>query len=68
MAESQTTTLTSVEVQNVESHDAHAQKHSLSSELPNEPVILDIEHAVVEDDPRIWSHARKARVSILLHN
>lgn len=59
MAESQNTTLTPAEAQNIEFQDAHVQKHSPSSKLSNEPIILDIEHAVVEDDPRIWSNTRK---------
>jgi hypothetical protein len=64
MADSQITTLTPAEVQNVEFQDTHAQIPSPSSELSNELLKLDIEHAVVEDDPRIWSHARKVRVFI----
>jgi hypothetical protein len=64
MAESQNTTLTPTEVQNIGFQGVHAQKNSTSSELSNEPIILDIEHAVVEDDPRIWSDARKVRVFI----
>lgn len=28
-------------------------------------VLLDIEHAVVEDDPRTWSSTRKVRTVIL---
>lgn len=35
-----------------------------SSTPPEDAIKLDIEHALVEDDPRIWSHARK--VSLLL--
>ena len=62
MAESQSTTLTPVEALDVEFHDDHVQTPSPSSKLSNEPLILDIEHAVVEDDPRIWSNSRKVRV------
>jgi hypothetical protein len=66
MAESQSTTLSPTEVQSVELQDIDAQTHVSSSKLSNEPIKLDIEHAVVEDDPRIWSNAKKARPSILI--
>jgi hypothetical protein len=59
-----TLTRTPAEVQNVELHDIHVQKGSPSSELSNEPIKLDIEHAEVEDDPRKWSNTRKVRVFI----
>jgi hypothetical protein len=62
MAESHITTLAPAEVQNVEFQDNHAQIHSPSSELSHEPLKLDIEHAVVEDDPRVWTDTRKVRV------
>ncbi|KAJ8597215.1 vacuolar DHA amino acid exporter [Rhizopogon salebrosus TDB-379] len=66
MADSQITTLTPAEVQNVEFQDTHAQIPSPSSELSNELLKLNIEHAVVEDDPRIWSHARKTVVLLII--
>ncbi|OAX40731.1 vacuolar DHA amino acid exporter [Rhizopogon vinicolor AM-OR11-026] len=66
MAQSQTTTLTPIEVPDVESPGAHAQKHSPSSELSNEPIILDIEHTLVENDPRIWSDARKTAILVII--
>jgi hypothetical protein len=66
MAESQSSTILSpIEVQNVESH-TDPQMHSPSSTLSNEPIKLDIEHAVVEDDPRIWSNTKKVSPSILI--
>jgi len=66
MAQSQTTALTPIEVPDVESPGAHAQKHSPSSELSNEPIILDIEHTLVENDPRIWSDARKTAILVII--
>ncbi|OJA19749.1 hypothetical protein AZE42_11229, partial [Rhizopogon vesiculosus] len=59
MAESQHTISTLVETQSIELQDARVQKHSPSSELSNEPIKLDIEHAAVEDDPRLWSSPKK---------
>ncbi|KAG2351531.1 vacuolar DHA amino acid exporter [Suillus spraguei] len=58
MAESQGTNLSPTEVRNVE-FLTDAQAHSPSSASSNEPIKLDIEHTVVEDDPRIWSHTKR---------
>ncbi|OJA19484.1 hypothetical protein AZE42_13298 [Rhizopogon vesiculosus] len=66
MAQSQTTTLTPIEVPDVESPSTHAQKHTPSSKLSNEPIILDIEHTAVENDPRIWSDARKTAILVVI--
>ncbi|OAX35928.1 MFS general substrate transporter, partial [Rhizopogon vinicolor AM-OR11-026] len=66
MTESQHTILTLAEIQSVELQDAHLQKHSPSSELSNEPIKLDIEHAAVEDDPRLWSNARKNIILLII--
>ncbi|KAG2101533.1 vacuolar DHA amino acid exporter [Suillus cothurnatus] len=66
MAESQSTTLSPTEVQSVELQDIDAQTHVSSSKLSNEPIKLDIEHAVVEDDPRIWSNAKKNVVLFII--
>ncbi|KAG1830025.1 vacuolar DHA amino acid exporter [Suillus variegatus] len=41
------------------SQETRTQTHMSGSKSSNEPVKLDIEHAVVEDDPRIWSNAKK---------
>ncbi|KAG1869008.1 MFS general substrate transporter [Suillus subalutaceus] len=61
MSESQSTTLSPTEVQSVELQDTDTQTHVSSSKSSNEPIKLDIEHAVVENDPRIWSNAKKAQ-------
>ncbi|KAG1751031.1 vacuolar DHA amino acid exporter [Suillus lakei] len=66
MAESQSTTLSPMEVQSVEFHDTDTQTHVSSSKLSNEPIKLDIEHAVVEDDPRIWSNTKKNVVLFII--
>ena len=58
---SQIITLAPTEVQNVGVHDNHVQIHSPSSESSNVAIKLDIEHAEVADDPRLWSDARKVR-------
>lgn len=49
----------------MESH-TDPQMHSPSSTLSNEPIKLDIEHAVVEDDPRMWSNTKKVSPPILI--
>ncbi|KAG2034587.1 MFS general substrate transporter [Suillus americanus] len=64
MAESQSATLSPTEVQSVELQDTDAQTHVSSSKSSKEPIKLDIEHAVVEDDPRIWSNVKKAQYII----
>ncbi|KAG1797872.1 major facilitator superfamily domain-containing protein [Suillus plorans] len=66
MIESQSTTLSSTEVQSVEFREIDIQTHVSSSTLANEPIKLDIEHAVVEDDPRIWSNAKKNVVLVII--
>ncbi|KAG0704805.1 vacuolar DHA amino acid exporter [Suillus ampliporus] len=67
MAESQSTTLTPTDVQNVELQDANdTHTHSSSSKSSNEPVQLDIEHAVVEDDPRMWSNTKKNAILCII--
>ncbi|KAG0699911.1 vacuolar DHA amino acid exporter [Suillus ampliporus] len=65
MAESQSTTLTLTEVRNVEFR-TDTQTHSPSSKLSNEPIKLDIEHAVVEDDPRLWSNTKKNAILFII--
>lgn len=45
--------------QSVEFQDTDTQTHVSSSKMSNEPIKLDIEHEVVEDDPRMWSNAKK---------
>ncbi|KAG2742436.1 MFS general substrate transporter [Suillus brevipes Sb2] len=65
MAESQSTNLSPIEVRNVEFH-TDPQTHSPTSTLSNEPIKLDIEHAVVEDDPRIWSNTKKTAVLFII--
>lgn len=42
------------------------QTHSPSSTLSNEPIKFDIEHAVVEDDPRIWSNTKKTAILFII--
>ncbi|KAG2060689.1 MFS general substrate transporter [Suillus hirtellus] len=66
MIESQSTTLSSTEVQSVEFRETNIQTHVSSSTLANEPIKLDIEHAVVEDDPRMWSNAKKNVVLFII--
>ncbi|KIK98547.1 hypothetical protein PAXRUDRAFT_671612 [Paxillus rubicundulus Ve08.2h10] len=51
---SRTTTLTLAEVIHTEADVHPTQTSPLEANTK-----LDIEHAVVEDDPRIWSNARK---------
>lgn len=46
--------------------DTDTQTHVSSSKLSNEPIKLDIEHAVVEDDPRIWSNTKKNVVLFII--
>ncbi|KAG1790586.1 MFS general substrate transporter [Suillus plorans] len=65
MAETRSTNLSPIEVQDVEFH-TDTQPHSPSSILPNEPIKLDIEHAVVEDDPRIWSNTKKTAILFII--
>ncbi|KAG1815121.1 MFS general substrate transporter [Suillus subaureus] len=36
------------------------------SALSNEPIKLDIEHTVVEDDPRIWSNTKKTAILFII--
>ncbi|KAG0704803.1 vacuolar DHA amino acid exporter [Suillus ampliporus] len=60
MAESQSTTLTPTDVQNMEFQDANdTHMHSSSLKSTNDSLEVDIEHAVVHDDPRIWSNTKK---------
>lgn len=66
MAESQSATLSPTEVQSVELQDTDAQTHVSSSKSSKEPIKLDIEHAVVEDDPRIWSNVKKNVVLFII--
>ncbi|KAG1898226.1 major facilitator superfamily domain-containing protein [Suillus fuscotomentosus] len=66
MIESQSTTLSSTELQSVEFRETNIQTHVSSSTLANEPIKLDIEHAVVEDDPRMWSNAKKNVVLFII--
>ncbi|KAG1900320.1 MFS general substrate transporter [Suillus fuscotomentosus] len=65
MAESQSTSLSPIEVQDVEFH-TDTQPYSPSSILSNEPIKLDIEHAVVEDDPRLWSNTKKTAILFII--
>ncbi|KAG2120071.1 MFS general substrate transporter [Suillus cothurnatus] len=65
MSESQITNLSPIEVRNVEFH-TDTQTHSPSSTLSNKPVKVDIEHAVVEDDPRIWSGTKKTIILFII--
>ncbi|KAG1859146.1 MFS general substrate transporter [Suillus tomentosus] len=65
MAESQSTSLSPIEVRDVEFH-TDTQLHSPSSILSNEPIKLDIEHAVVEDDPRLWSNTKKTAILFII--
>ncbi|KAG2066210.1 MFS general substrate transporter, partial [Suillus decipiens] len=44
----------------------NTQMPSPSSMLSNEPIKLDIEHAVVEDDPRIWSDTKKTAILFII--
>ncbi|KAG2064490.1 MFS general substrate transporter [Suillus decipiens] len=53
-----TTTLSPTVAQSVEQHTDTETRVS-SPKLSNEPIVFDIEHAVVEDDPRIWSNTKK---------
>lgn len=39
--------------------DASSSATSASSTPPGSVIQPDIEHALVEDDPRLWSNARK---------
>ncbi|KAG1742537.1 MFS general substrate transporter [Suillus lakei] len=65
MAESRSTNLSPIEVRNVDFH-TDTQTHSPSSILSNEPIKLDIEHTVVEDDPRIWSNTKKTAILFII--
>ncbi|KAG1887567.1 MFS general substrate transporter [Suillus subluteus] len=65
MAESQSTNLSPIEVRNVEFH-TDTQTRSPSSILSNEPIKLDMEHAVVENDPRIWSNTKKTAILFII--
>ncbi|KAG2127146.1 MFS general substrate transporter [Suillus bovinus] len=47
-------------------HDTDTQTHVSSPKSLNEPIKLDIEHAVVEDDPRIWSNIKKNVVLFMI--
>ncbi|KAF9234682.1 MFS general substrate transporter [Melanogaster broomeanus] len=63
--DSQTTTLTPVDVSLSET-DVHPIQTPFTSQPPEPQVKLDIEHALVEDDPRIWSNARKNAVLVII--
>ncbi|KAF9230561.1 MFS general substrate transporter [Melanogaster broomeanus] len=63
--DSQTTTLTPVDVR-VSETDVHPIQTPFTSQPPEPQVKLDIEHAPVEDDPRIWSNARKNVVLVII--
>ncbi|KAG1803465.1 MFS general substrate transporter [Suillus subaureus] len=65
MAESQSTNLSPIGVRDVEFH-TDTQTHSPSSILSNEPIKLDIEHAMVKDDPRIWSNTKKTTILFII--
>ncbi|KAF9230559.1 vacuolar DHA amino acid exporter [Melanogaster broomeanus] len=65
LREGQTTTLTPADVSLSET-DVHPIQTPSTSQ-PLEPQIkLDIEHALVEDDPRTWSNARKNVVLVII--
>ncbi|KAG1763051.1 MFS general substrate transporter [Suillus occidentalis] len=66
MTESQRTTLSPTDVQSMEFHDTDSQTHVSSSKMSNEPIKLDIEHAIVGDDPRLWSNAKKNVVLFII--
>ncbi|KAG2352994.1 MFS general substrate transporter [Suillus spraguei] len=65
MAESQSTNLSPIEVRKTEFY-TDTQMSSPSSVLSSEPIKLDIEHAVVEDDPRIWSDTKKSTMLFII--
>ncbi|KAG1908747.1 vacuolar DHA amino acid exporter [Suillus fuscotomentosus] len=50
----------------MKSQDTNTQTHVLSPKSSNEAIKLDIEHAVVEDDPRIWSDTKKNVVVFII--
>ncbi|KAG2101822.1 major facilitator superfamily domain-containing protein [Suillus discolor] len=52
--------------QSMTSQETNTQTHMSGSKSSNEPVKLDIEHAVVEDDPRIWSNTKKNVVLFII--
>lgn len=66
MAESQRSTLSPTDVQSMEFQETDTQTHVFSSKMSNEPIKLDIEHAIVGDDPRIWSNAKKNVVLFII--
>ncbi|KAH7885145.1 vacuolar DHA amino acid exporter [Phlebopus sp. FC_14] len=57
--DSQCTTLTPAEASHFETDLSPTQTPPLPSKPLDEKIKLDIEHALVEDDPRVWSDARK---------
>ncbi|KAG1884448.1 MFS general substrate transporter [Suillus subluteus] len=65
MTESQSTNLSPIEVRDVEFH-TNTQTHSPSSILSNKPIKLDIEHAVVDDDPRTWLNTKKTTILFII--
>ncbi|KAG2090388.1 MFS general substrate transporter [Suillus discolor] len=50
----------------MKSQDTNTQTHVSSPNPSSEPIKLDIEHAVVEDDPRIWSDTKKNVVLFII--
>lgn len=54
------------DVQSMEFQDTDTQTHVSSSKMSSEPINLDIEHAIVGDDPRIWSNAKKNVVLFII--
>ncbi|KAG1865633.1 MFS general substrate transporter [Suillus tomentosus] len=50
----------------MKSQDTNTQTHLSSPKSSNEPIKLDIEHAVVENDPRIWSDTKKNAVVFII--
>lgn len=54
------------DVQSMEFQETDTQTHLFSPKMSNEPIKLDIEHAIVGDDPRIWSNAKKNVVLFII--
>ncbi|KAG1809824.1 MFS general substrate transporter [Suillus plorans] len=50
----------------MKSQDTNTQTYLSSPKSSNEPIKLDIEHAVVKDDPRIWSDTKKNVVVFII--
>ncbi|KAH7915438.1 MFS general substrate transporter [Hygrophoropsis aurantiaca] len=66
MADSQSTNLAPINAEVNDDTDTQLQKKPTALETKEKVIKLDIEHAIVENDPRIWSTTRKNVVLFII--